>query len=235
VLNDYGIGTLEIIAAGLNGLVKRERAVPLIVNLSLTLNLPLETKHNHRREKLNWEGLANNPDLVRRMGWMLEWICRSLRGQNAILVAAAGNDWRRQGRRPRARIPASFDSVVGVGALNKIEVGQGPAAADYSNLSDTPTRLGIMTFGGNTTPQQTADPQKGMLGIYIGQFPDGQPSRNGWARWAGTSFSTPVVSGVLARLCAQGTSPEDAVQAVYGSELEPGVDREQLLLVQQGV
>ncbi|HEX2979248.1 MAG TPA: S8/S53 family peptidase [Anaerolineaceae bacterium] len=234
VLNDYGIGTLETISAGLNRLATRVSSLPLLVNLSLTLSLPLDPKHEHPKYKLNWQHLKQDKLFASRLTSMLEWICSHLHRRNAILVAAAGNDWHRRGPRPKARIPAGFDCVVGVGALNKLEPGQDPQVAAYSNLSDAPKRAGIITFGGNTSLQNTADQEKGILGIYIGQFPNGQLSTNGWARWAGTSFSTPVVSGVLARLCAARIPPADAVQAIYDAEPEPTKTSEQLLRVSQG-
>jgi hypothetical protein len=234
VLNDYGIGTLETIAAGLSRLIQPEQPRSLIVNLSLTLALPLDKKHHHPRFKLDWDYLHQNKRFAQRMAGMLECICDELRAQQVILVAAAGNDWR-SGRRPKARVPASFDSVVGVGALGAFNPPQKPAVARYSNLADTPKRVGITTFGGDITALRDSDPDHGMLGIYIGRFPNGDLSRNGWGRWAGTSFSAPVVSGVVAQLCSQGTTPEDAVRAIYKAETEAGTDQEQMLLVRQGV
>ncbi len=234
VLNDYGIGTLETIATGLNQLAMRESSLPLLVNLSLTLNLPLDPDHENPEYKLNWPRLTQDRVFALRLASMLEWICNHLQSQNATLVAAAGNDWRSSGPRPQARVPAGFDCVVGVGALNKLESGQKPQVASYSNLSDTPERTGIITFGGNASLENITDSEKGMLGIYIGQFPDGQLSTNGWARWAGTSFATPVVSGILAHLCATGRSLADAIQAIYDAEPESSQTSEQFLYVSQG-
>jgi hypothetical protein len=115
--------------------------------------------------------------------------------------------------------------VIGVGALPK----SGPAnrhvePASYSNLSDDTPVIGYATLGGEAGAGQ------GILGIFISGFPefcgplpidllkDVQPGRiqyrpntNGWARWAGTSFATPVISGLLAALGA-GRTLADATQ-----------------------
>jgi subtilase family serine protease len=42
----------------------------------------------------------------------------------------------------------------------------------------------------------------GVLGVYVGNIPDGTPNGTpnltGWAWWAGTSFATPIISGLVA-------------------------------------
>ncbi len=72
-----------------------------------------------------------------------------------------------------------------------------------------------------------ANPDHGVLGIYTAEFPSSragsmglsrpQPNSTGWARWAGTSFATPIVSGVLAALCGQGKTLEDARQILQAA------------------
>jgi hypothetical protein len=212
VLNHQGIGTLETIARGLEMLVKHDQSRPLIVNCSLMVDVPLL---GQPRRDLKWDLLATDCELMKRMGWPLEWICDELGITSGRVVAAAGNDGE-AGQRPGARYLAAFGSVLGVGALNHDR-----SPAEYSNFSDTPVRSGIATFGGNAGAG-VADPHHGVLGIYTAAFPPShagstapptpQPNTNGWARWAGTSFATPVVSGVLAALCGQGKTLEDARQ-----------------------
>lgn len=107
-------------------------------------------------------------------------------------------------RRPEPQFPAAFADVIGVGS-----VGQNGLPAFYSNLCDTvsgrltsqvvPERNGYSAFGGEAGAQ-------GELGVYIGPMP--QPgaapvdNASGWARWAGTSFAAPKISGLAALMLA---------------------------------
>jgi subtilisin family serine protease len=106
--------------------------------------------------------------------------------------------------RPEPQYPAAFADVIGVGS-----VGRDGLPAFYSNLCDTvsgrltarvvPERNGYSAFGGEARDQ-------GELGVYIGLMPrpGAAPADNasGWARWAGTSFAAPKISGLAALLLA---------------------------------
>jgi subtilisin family serine protease len=71
---------------------------------------------------------------------------------------------------------------------------------------------GVATFGGGTGPdgrlaRRGPNDPTGLkfdapLGLYIAAHvgPDGVPNESGWAYWAGTSFATPIISGLAARL-----------------------------------
>lgn len=235
VLNDFGVGTVQTIANGLNRLLAVPRTHPLVVNLSLTLNIPLGKYTRHQKGHLEYyadwlwleDWLDRNPNFVRDSIATLERLCDELDNQGVLLVAAAGNDGE-GGKRPEPRWPAAFKNVHGVAALN--HAGQ---PADYSNLADLPARSGIITFGGDAVNGK-ADPYTGVLGLYIGQFPDGTPSQTGWGRWAGTSFAAPVVAGTLARLISLGHSPAAALDRVYRVEHGTTPTQEEILNVTQG-
>lgn len=232
VLNDYGVGTLESIAAGLH-LIAAQRemehsATPLVINMSLVFGMPIDDAHKLANARVDFS--VRNTDVLIHA---LERICVDLDLRNASLVAAAGNDRApHAARQPFARFPARFDCVIGVGSLNR----DGSAAA-YSNESDSPTVPdGILAFGGDAVPLAghevyLADAERGIMGVFISDFPDprqqvtGNPVNNttGWARWAGTSFAAPVVSGKLALLYSQSADPEDRTVAKRVREHMPEV------------
>lgn len=229
VLNHYGVGTLETIANGLRLAPTIKRRGGLVVNCSLMLNLPLP---GHPKPNLNWPALGSDRELLTRLGWPLEWICDALLRQDVLVVAAAGNDGGRRGR-PQARYPAAFGSVVGVGALHN-----DGTPAPYSNLSDRPLRGGIATFGGKASVGK-ALPGEAVLGVYTGALPDDRPgatlpNKTGWAWWAGTSFATPTITGVVADLIGQGQSPTQAVQTVRDAQATTTAVGEEIFLVKQG-
>ena len=201
VLNPFGGGTLESVARGFERLLTRSSRRPLLVNCSLVVNIPqadvLPTLQ------------AQDPVYQRIDQAKLDVLSTPVRAifdllsqSDVCVVAAAGND-ADPGKPRLPRFPAAFDNVLGVGALQ-----HGPQPAEYSNQSDEPLSQGIATFGGATVgnrPNRETNPTDGMLGIYSGRFPgSGRRSSNGWARWAGTSFATPVISGALTMLRSAG-------------------------------
>ncbi len=231
VLNEHGVGTLESIGSGLLWLAQeRARAdvpKPLVINLSLTMTTPLE---GHPRTGMSrWSLFRKKSNYLKQpwyemMALSLEWICAALRGPNVALVAAAGNDNDAEDRGRgqawvQARYPAAFPTVLGIGALleNSLE------PAPYSNFSDQPGGAGIATFGGQDQ-NKVAVERHGILGVYIGPYPTqkqdpatdpGQEyatssNSSGWAWWAGTSFATPIISGVLAALASAGQGLPEA-------------------------
>ena len=236
VLNPHGVGDVQSIAEGfsiVNGLV----AVPgskWVVNCSFNLNAP--TNEDQLREMI--ADLVANPGIITAQDiadlailLLVAWsggdaalLAYLLGGQaqgienacnilfpNSGVIAAAGNDTLKTGTLTPTgpRYPAISDSVVGVGAL-KGTTGGVFEAADYTNLADAPTSIGLTTFGGEPSPN------KGVLGIYVGDIPGSGPSANGWAYWCGTSFSTPIITGVVAGLLS-GPQPAANVQAAIST------------------
>lgn len=140
-----------------------------------------------------------------------------LKGKDCVLVAAAGNDstsapfW-----------PAAFDWCVGVGSLDR-----DGRVSDFSNFG---VSADVYALGRNL----------------VNAFPDGRfvchesPDKGdirvfgtGMARWSGTSFSAPVVAGLIAReISRTGCSAKDASDAVLARadyESDPGVGPIQVL------
>jgi len=115
-----------------------------------------------------------------------------------VLVAAAGNDgadWKFS--------PADMDSVIGVGALGP----PGDARAGFSNYGDwvkvyAPGQDLVQAFASGTYTYQ--EQNVGTQAVF-----------GGMASWSGTSFSTPVVSGLIAaRMPGTGESAREAADSL---------------------
>jgi subtilisin family serine protease len=117
---------------------------------------------------------------------------------DAVFVTAAGND-----STDDPFYPARYDWAVGVGAATR----------------DGQTRAGYSNFGGNVDVWAPGDHVNAFIrGNY--RMLDGSRPRftTGLARWMGTSFATPLVSGHVARRVIEtGDAPSAALAAVLAS------------------
>jgi hypothetical protein len=146
------------------------------------------------------------------------------------------------------RYPAAFPEVISVGAV--YENGQ---AASYSNYPALPpNHNGIATHGGNrpqVAPSTMAHPAgsktwatvpDGIIGVYSSphysmlsatdlpptDYP-APPENYAWAYWAGTSFATPVISALAARVLqahsegaiASASSVQDTITTATGQQM----------------
>jgi|GEM_PF-1335320 len=288
-LESIARGLWKVAEEQYNEYMSTGKVQPLVVSCSLTLNIPLQGNPDfpdkpavissssplpivgHRLTDLNasiLNTIKNKSDWVGRGGSMIMWICDLLFWCGARVIAAAGNDRRSEDQgRPQARYLAAFPSVQGVGALPRDEDQDQTAlaqtgmyeAASYSDVSDEPGKIGVATLGGE--PGEG----KGVLGVYVGEFPEPLPedfsiiyrilrwlvnffggkliyprNENHWAWWAGTSFATPILSGVIAAVLSNPNPPrttEEAIVKLYQTraiEESKTTYQEDLLKVTQG-
>ena len=227
VLNDFGIGDVFAISHALAALPRallgsdepRPGEPRLVVNLSLGIDLPIPARllqrwlpRTSRDPGVMRDRLPDVAATLDQLHGNLSDVVTSLTERGVLTLAATGNDALRPdvvpGEPPPPRFPARYDDVLGVAAIRR----DLQTAADYSNRGELAAAAwpgDIASFGGNIVPAGAADqpgltdPADGVLGIFSAdRLPGGAPNTSGWVRWAGTSFATPIVTAIAARLWA---------------------------------
>ena len=219
VLDGLCVGEVSIIANALWKIYARKavpsgdlHGKPVVVNLSLVIPTDEEAAD---------KGIDTSIGHFNNVWSILKHPVKSLADLGVIFVASAGNegDLRENpgGTRPNALFPANFgnppdsiDGVIPVGAIN--------ASGNAASYSCYPGLRGIATWGGEV-PAVTSSTSSGpivdisdmMRGIYSSvEYPPlsadppeqyyAAPNDSAWAYWVGTSFATPIISGIVARV-----------------------------------
>jgi subtilisin family serine protease len=139
-----------------------------------------------------------------------EWL-RKVRQQGALCISAAGNSGF-----DRKTWPAAFPGVIGVGALG----GDWRGRATFSNFGEwvdvyAPGRDLINAYA------------TGTYTCYVYPYATDKRKFYGMAKWSGTSFSTPVVTGLIAsRISQTGENARQAAAALLAearAQAIPGV------------
>jgi subtilisin family serine protease len=142
---------------------------------------------------------AGGPTLHHRMPLSFHGMRSLFRREDAVLVASAGN-----GSTGQPFFPAALDWVIGVGALDATK----QRAAWYSNSGVNATvwapgtdLVNAYAYG---TYRYFQPPDTGQERAFLGM-----------ARWSGTSFSTPLVAGLIAaRMSKTGETGPQAAEAL---------------------
>lgn len=241
VLDDTGVGDLSTLAHTLVALPIHYRdhlaaGGRVIVNLSLTVHVPTGDHLPHqwlphltRNPVLALERLPDICATLQQIHFSLSELMDWLREKGILIVAAAGNEGDGDAFRPEPGLPARYDTVLGVAAVNSAG-----APAFFSSQGDE-ARFGngVATYGGDATPQADGsraiarpdgvpDAVRGIFSAPVLPLGKG-PNETGWVYWAGTSFAAPIIAGLAANhwMRHPAAQPDGVVAYVYDQATVP--------------
>jgi len=206
VLDRHARGNLFVLCQALLGFMRGAVSNPDVPNgaiINLSLGLPLPP---------NWHHLVGT-------GWVfaLEVVLALAHCLGVTVVASAGNESTRTGPAAPSEFPASLSHVIGVMASN-----YGDDRSCFSNDGDITAPGGDGYDCGNGCEPESentdcscpwnkvADAERWKYGV-IGPVLANSEFPYGFARWLGTSFAAPLVSGLAALVLDEGKgrlSPE---------------------------
>jgi hypothetical protein len=221
VLYENCVGDLDLLTQALQYIQNRMlkggnlNQQPVVINMSLVI----PTKEEAKSEGVDPDlGFPNND-----VQTCIRQQMQSLVGLGAIFVASAGNEAEVRknpsGNRPEALYPANFanppDSIDGI-----VPVGAVDHDGKATSYSCYPGPRGIATYGGEVPSVDPPDPPSGDPIVTVTDAPRGiyssedypplsidppaqeydAPNDHAWTYWVGTSFATPIITAVAARI-----------------------------------
>jgi hypothetical protein len=240
VLDEYCVGDTEALINALNYIASRMvdggnlHGQPVVINTSLIL--PEERYAQQLGLTIDPNAPGNNAYTA-----VLSAV-QNVVGLGAILVGSAGNDADIRNNpstlRRAALYPAGFaNDPYALGGV--IPVGAVQSDGTPTSYSCYPGPHGVATFGGEVPVVTTSngeisvDASQAVRGIYSATtYPPlvaseapypAPPNNDAWAYWVGTSFATPIISGLTARVmqlaAQQAVTPNvrDSLIAVAGA------------------
>jgi serine protease len=130
---------------------------------------------------------------------VLEKAVKYAHDKGVVVVCAAGNDGSK-----RVSYPAAYPGAVAVAATQYDET-----TTFYSNYGK---EIDVAAPGGNTQVDQNGDGRPD--GVLQNTIVTGDPSRDGYFAFMGTSMASPHVAGVAALVISQGVTNPDAVEEI---------------------
>jgi len=217
VLNDFCVGTVQVLTEQLYGILQRNVSGDVVINMSLVTPDDVDVR-------------TSGIDLALARQGLLE-VIGQLSARGVIFVASAGNEGDKrymqpEEEHPKALYPAAYAYPLGQDAsvATMIPVGAVNHEGGITSYSCYPGSRGVSTYGGETPSKEAIfkDAATGMtevdtrqidavIGVYTQLFypalsyddPEATypaPNAYGWAYWIGTSFATPIISAVVARV-----------------------------------
>jgi len=224
VLNDLCVGDANLIVNALSNIYQRKIGAvsePLfgkLVVINMSLVIPTDGE-------LQSKGVDLHGGVFQDIRALLFFFIKSLTDLGVVIAASAGNEGdlrEMSGPRPGALYPAKFcdepynnDSIIPVGAVD--------SAGNATTYSCYPGLRGVATYGGEVPSASPKNPPSNNPSMDTSDMPRGiyssveypplsadppeqyyaAPNDHAWAYWVGTSFATPIVSALAARILQQ--------------------------------
>src|SRR3990170_3043844 len=212
VLNEYGCGDLFGLNRALFEFIAqmetdRQTLKGAVINLSLGVHQPDAADPVDEKTRLQPDvigaaiSLEELSHLIDDRIETLQAVVYVATSRGAVVVAAAGNDSYLESAPLPMQLPAAYPFVIGVAASNDLR-----GRACFSNWGDVSAPGGDggpnEEYSLACAPQQNlcqGDCRQAVISLAHG-------ADSGYAYWSGTSFSTPLVSGLAALVMESGAS-----------------------------